>query len=58
MTMINVAPKPMTMSEIKIKAKAVGIDGSKMKKTELIHKRLLRCARNDIQCPFLSLRGA
>ena len=37
MTMINVASKVMTMSEIKIKAKALGIDGSKMKKTELIH---------------------
>ncbi len=57
MTMINVAPKPMTMSEIKIKATAIGIDGSKMKKTESIHRRLLRCARNDIQCPFPPLRG-
>ncbi len=37
MTMINIAPKPMTMSDIKIKAKALGIDGSKMKKTELVH---------------------
>jgi hypothetical protein len=37
MTMISVAPKVMTMSEIKIKARALGIDGSKMKKTELIH---------------------
>jgi len=37
MTMINVVSKPMTVSEIKIKAKALGIDGGKMKKTELIH---------------------
>ena len=37
MTMISVAAKVMTMSEIRIKAKALGIDGSKMKKTELIH---------------------
>jgi len=37
MTMINVAPKITTMSEIKIKAKALGIDCGKMKKTELIH---------------------
>jgi len=37
MTMVNVAPKPMTMSEIKIKAKAFGIDGGKMKKIELVH---------------------
>jgi len=37
MTMINVAPRPMTMSDIKIKARGLGIDGGKMKKTELIH---------------------
>jgi hypothetical protein len=38
MTMIDIAPKAITMSEIKIKAKALGIDGSKMKKkTELVH---------------------
>jgi hypothetical protein len=37
MTVINVASKGMTMSEIKIKAKALGVAGSKMKKVELIH---------------------
>lgn len=37
MTMLDTAPKPMTMSEIKIKAKALSLDGGKMKKTELIH---------------------
>jgi hypothetical protein len=37
MTMISVARKPMTVSEIKMKAKVLGIDPGKMKKVELIH---------------------
>jgi hypothetical protein len=37
MPMIDASSKVMTMSEIKIKAKALGIDGGKMKKTELVH---------------------
>jgi hypothetical protein len=37
MPMIDVAARSLTMSDIKIKAKALGIDAGKMKKTELIH---------------------
>jgi len=37
MSMIDTTAKAMTMSEIKIKAKALGIDAGKMKKAELVH---------------------
>ena len=37
MPMIDTGTKMITMSEIKIKAKALGIDASKMKKVELVH---------------------
>ena len=37
MTATKVADKRMTMPEIKMKAKALGIIPGKMKKTELIH---------------------
>ena len=37
MTMMNVAAKAMGIADIKIKAKALGIDGGKLKRTELIH---------------------
>lgn len=37
MTSISVAPKRMTMPEIKAKAKSLGIHPGKMKKVELIH---------------------
>jgi len=37
MSVIKVASKPMKMSEIKNKAKNLGINPGKMKKDELIH---------------------
>lgn len=37
MAAIGVAYKPMTMAEIKMKAKSLGIDPGKLKKVELIH---------------------
>lgn len=37
MTLISIAAKPMAMSDIKEKAKTVGINAGKMKRTELIH---------------------
>lgn len=58
MTMMNVAAKPMGISDIKIKAKALGIDGGKMKRTELIHaiQKAEGCApcygRSNGSCPW------
>ena len=37
MSSISVARKSMTMTEIKAKAKALGVEPGKMKKAELIH---------------------
>jgi len=37
MTATSVAPKRMTMPEIRAKAKSLGITAGKMKKAELIH---------------------
>jgi hypothetical protein len=58
MTMISVARKPMTVSEIKMKAKALGIDPGKMKKVELIHaiqvaEQCTPCyGRSNGNCPW------
>lgn len=37
MSSISVVPKTMTMTEIKAKARTLGISSGKMKKAELIH---------------------
>ena len=44
----QIAVKRMTMPEIKMKAKALGITPGKMKKTELIHA--IQGAEGNTQC--------
>jgi hypothetical protein len=58
MTATKVADKRMTMPEIKMKAKGLGIDPEKMKKPELIHA-IQRAegnspcfGRSNGQCPY------
>ena len=48
MTATKVADKSMKMPEIKMKAKALGINPGKMKKTELIHA--IQAAEGNAQC--------
>ena len=48
MTATKIADKSMKMPEIKIKAKALGINPGTMKKTELIHA--IQSAEGNTQC--------
>lgn len=48
MAATKVADKSMTMSEIKMKAKALGINPGKMKKPDLIHA--IQAAEGNTQC--------
>jgi hypothetical protein len=58
MTATKVADKRMTMPEIKMKAKELGIEPGKMKKPELIHaiqtaEGNMPCfGRSNGQCPY------
>ena len=59
MSPVNVAVKPMTMAQIKAKAKDLGINPGSMKKTELIHviqraEGFNACyGTSNGQCPFM-----
>ena len=59
MTSISVPSKPMTMSQIKVKAKSLGISPGKMKKVELIHTIQMAegcnpCyGRSNGECPWV-----
>jgi hypothetical protein len=59
MTLLSTAPKAMTMSEIKMKAKSLGINAGKMKKVELIHaiQKAENCTpcygRSNGNCPWM-----
>jgi hypothetical protein len=48
MTSISVAAKPMTMPQVKAKAKVLGINPGKMKKVELI--RAIQAAEHCTPC--------
>jgi len=48
MPAVKIAHKRMNMSEIKAKAKALGLKPGKMKKTELI--RAIQAAEGNTQC--------
>ena len=59
MSPISVARKGMTVSEIKVKAKTLGVNPGKMKKAELIHaiqtaEGCTPCyGRSNGDCPWL-----
>ena len=59
MSPIGVAPKSMTMTEIKAKAKLRGVEPGKMKKADLIHAIQIAegCApcygRSNGDCPWV-----
>lgn len=59
MSPISVARKSMTVSEIKVKAKTLGVNPGKMKKAELIHaiqtaEGCTPCyGRSNGDCPWL-----
>ena len=59
MTSTSVAAKPITVAEIKMKAKALGINPGKMRKMELIHaiQRAEQCTpcygHSNGNCPWL-----
>jgi hypothetical protein len=59
MTPMAVTAKPLTMADIKVKAKGLGIDGGKLKKTELIRaiQKAEGCTpcygRSNGNCPWM-----